>query len=285
MPNLKIISAGLMTSIQDIGRKGLAYYAIPRSGAMDVEAAKMAYKILGQSTDFPLIECTYIAPKIQFESATQIVIGGADFAWTINNKTIERNQIIDIERGDILCGKFAKKGFRGYIGINGNWNLSKTYDSYSTYINAQLGGINGQLLAAGDLIEWENRAKIINKKQLVTSIDDASIIPIKKGPEYDFLTPLAQEQLIKNIYQIAADSNRMGARLSGAPLESISYQLQYSLAVLPGFIQLPPSGLPIVLLQDGQISGGYPRIAYIPEKYLSRFNQIALGGKFRFEIV
>jgi allophanate hydrolase subunit 2 len=77
----------------------------------------------------------------------------------------------------------------------------------------------------------------------------------------------------------------MGVRLEGVKLESSSYQLKNSLPVLPGFIQLPPSGQPIIVLQDGQTTGGYPRIAYIQERYLAVLNQIPLGGELQFEFV
>jgi len=132
------------------------------------------------------------------------------------------------------------------------------------------------LLKKGDFLEWEKQ-EILSSSQV--------IIPIKKGPEFDYLNEEAKRQLNANIYQVGADSNRMGIRLSGPKLESLSYQLGDSSPVLPGFIQLPPSGLPIIVLQDGQTSGGYPRIAYVQDKYLSKLNQIPLGGKFRFELI
>lgn len=276
MPSLEIIKPGLMTSIQDLGRKGLAYYAIPTSGVMDENAAKIALLLLNKKEESPLIECTAVAPHILFNNSTQIAITGANFNWTINGDPISQNTVIEINKGDLLKGNFAQQGFRGYIALSGELSLDRIYNSYATYVNARIGGHQGRLLKKGDVIVWE-QAKLnpFNNR----------IIPIKKGPEFQFLSELSKYQLTANNYKIGTDSNRMGVRLVGPKLESTSYQLEYSLPVLPGFIQLPPSGLPIVVLQDGQTSGGYPRVAYIQERYLSRLNQIPLGGEFRFELV
>ena len=271
MPSLEIIKAGLMTSIQDMGRKGLAYYAIPNAGVMDKNAAKIALLLLNKSEDDPLIECTSSAPHIEFLAPTQIAITGADFQWTVNDEAVQINRVIDIQEGDILKGKFARTGLRGYIAINGKLKIEKIYGSYSTYMNAGLGSLQGRLLKKGDVITWE------------AANDDFSggiTIPIYKGPEYDCLTEHSKFLLVSEPYTIGSDSNRMGARLKGAALDSSLFQLDNSLPILPGFIQLPPGGQPIVVLQDGQSSGGYPRIAYLQEKYLSVFNQIPLGGSY-----
>ena len=275
MPNFEIIKPGLLTTIQDAGRKGLAYYAIPPSGAMDRNAAKIALLLLNLSEDIPLIECTSVAPTIKFHDTAQIAISGADFQWTLNDTPVVLHTLIDIQPGDILSGKMATNGLRGYIAINGTLQVDKVYNSYATYLNAGIGGYQGRMLKKGDIIEWES-----NKEHNV----EKKYIPILPGPEFALLSDAAQRQLQDITYTIGSDSNRMGLRLRGERLESTSYQLKHSLPVLPGFIQLPPSGLPIVLLQDGQISGGYPRIAYLRERHLAALNQIPLGREVRFRL-
>jgi biotin-dependent carboxylase-like uncharacterized protein len=276
MGSLEIIKAGMMSSIQDLGRKGLAYFAIPNSGVMDKNAAQIALLILNKNEGSPLMECTSSAPEIKFNHATRIVITGADFNWKLNNEKINRNTILVIKKEDILKGQFAKDGLRGYIAIDGELEIEKTYDSFSTYTNAKLGGFQGRLLRKGDILKWKDSDFPFSKNK---------IIPIKKGPEFYFLTKKSIQLLPSNIYKIGIDSNRMGVRLEGVKLESSSYQLKNSLPVLPGFIQLPPSGQPIIVLQDGQTTGGYPRIAYIQERYLAVLNQIPLGGELQFEFV
>ncbi len=123
MPSLEIIKPGLLSSIQDRGRKGLAYYAIPGSGVMDANAAKIALLLLHQPADSPLIECTSIAPHIQFHDATQIAIAGADFSWTLNHTPMQVNTVVAVKPGDVLRGKMARDGFRAYIAIDGRLKL------------------------------------------------------------------------------------------------------------------------------------------------------------------
>ena len=276
MGSFEIIKAGMMTSIQDLGRKGLAYFAIPTSGVMDKNAARIALLILNKNEKSPLIECTSSAPEIKYNNKTRIVITGADFNWKLNNEPINRNSILSIKENDILKGSFSKDGLRGYIAIDGELEIEKVYDSFSTYTNAKLGGLQGRLLRKGDVIKWENSNLHFSKNK---------IIPIRKGPEFNLLSEKSIELLTSNIYKIGIDSNRMGIRLIGEKLDNSNLKLNDSVPVLPGFIQLPPSGLPIIVLQDGQTTGGYPRIAYIQNQYLSELNQISLGGEFQFQII
>jgi antagonist of KipI len=276
MGSFEIIKAGMMTSIQDLGRKGLAYFAIPTSGVMDKNAARVALLILHKNENSPLLECTSSAPEIKFNDETRIVITGADFNWKLNNDPINRNSILSVKKNDILKGNFSKDGLRGYIALGGDLEIEKVYDSFSTYTNAKLGGFQGRLLRKGDILKWKNTNFVFSKNK---------IIPIKKGPEFNLLSEESMELLTSNIYKIGIDSNRMGVRLEGKKLNNTNFQLENSVPVLPGFIQLPPSGLPIIVLQDGQTTGGYPRIAYIQNKYLSELNQIPLGGGFQFQLV
>ncbi len=273
MPSLEILKPGLLCSIQDMGRKGLAYYAIPPSGVMDRTAAKIALLLLNKSPDEPLIECTSIAPRIAFHDDAQIAISGADFKWTLNGQPVARNSLLNVKAGDILGGKMATDGLRAYIAVKGRLKVDEVYGSHATYVNAGFGGFKGRLLMKGDIIEWED---------IETGFSGRNIIPVRQGPEYEYLSEKSKKQFTDTNYTLGQDSNRMGLRLLGNRLESSSYQLAYSSPVLPGFIQLPPSGLPIIILQDGQTSGGYPRIAYIRENDLSALNQIPLKSSVQF---
>lgn len=281
MTSITVIKPGLLTSIQDIGRRGYGYYAIPISGVMDSVSARRALLLCRLQESDPVIECTMIPPTIKFHGDAQIVLSGADFNWTINSEPVERNKIITVKNEDILSGQKATNGTRGYIAVRGSLITEKTYGSVSTYRNACIGGINGDYLKKGDNLQWKPLPFIDSSKIHVPSADH-STIEIQPGPEFDYLSDLAKFQLLENTYTIHNDSNRMGARLIGEPIDASTYQLSKSKPVLPGFIQLPPSGIPIVLLNDGQTTGGYPRIAYMNRANLDRFNQIAIGESFKF---
>lgn len=285
MPNLDILKPGMFTSFQDRGRMGFNYFAIPNSGFMDAKSANFALDILGLPKHAPLLECTGNAPHIQFDHATSIAITGAKMNWTVNGEKVDRNKIIAIQAGDILSGGFAIEGFRSYISIHGLFELKDIFGSQSTYANACIGGFKGRALQKGDQISWKPYTHNAIEKNGESPFIIHSKIPIHKGPEYKHLSVEARQLFVNSTYTIGPDSNRMGARLKGPKLESKIYQLNDSLPILPGFIQLPPSGQAIVILQDGQISGGYPRIAYIKKQFLFQLNQIPIGGTVNFEWV
>lgn len=273
MPVLEFIRSGLLTTVQDSGRAGTNFYAIPSSGSMDPNAAMIALLLLNEKPDSPLIECTSIAPSIRFHGPAKIALTGADFNWTLNHQAVPLNTVLAISDGDVLTGKHAADQLRGYIAVQGAWTGTPVYGSHSTYLSGKFGGFEGRILQKGDKIEWKSEGLM-----------DDSAIPLRKGPEFDWLSETSKQILVRDPYTIGVESNRMGARLQGPKLESRAYQLPDSVPVLPGFVQLPPGGLPIVVLQDGQVSGGYPRIAYIPERFLPVFNQIPLGKQVRFRM-
>lgn len=260
-----------MTSIQDLGRSGLNFYAIANSGAMDVQSAKIANLLLRKDESDPLIECTFMAPTILFDNSTEIAISGADFTWKINGKRIVINQRIKIEKGDVLSGGTSQTGMRAYIAVLGRIQIKPTFGSYSTQMNARIGGFEGRQLKKGDVLEW--KVEINNTSKAVA---------VFKGPEFSWLSETAQETFEVEEYTISSDSNRMGMRLKGKALDVSGQVLPSSVPLLPGFIQLPPNGLPIIVLQDGQTTGGYPRIAYIRKQELYQLNQVKIGQSIAF---
>ena len=288
MPVLEIIQPGLLTTVQDLGRKGSRFFAIPTSGAIDSISAARALLLLQHPPQAPLIECTYLPPAIRFHSPARIALTGADFRWTVNGSPMALNQVLEVKAGDELRGKGAASGFRGYIAVGGKWLGEAVYGSHATYLNGRFGGHEGRALRKGDRLEWgEMEGEFGGEFEGEFGFGGGigvgeSILPLRKGPEFDWLDSAAKDLLFNSTFTISTDSNRMGARLQGPTLQARAHQLPNSVPVLPGFIQLPPSGQPIVLLQDGQVTGGYPRIAYIPPAHLPTFNQISLGKSLRF---
>ncbi len=285
---LKIIKAGSLCSIQDLGRKGWAFYAIPQSGAMDSKSASLANEILGNPENNPVIECTGIAATIEFQSDASISLTGGDPSWLIDGQPISRYKNITIKKGQILSGGKITHGFRSYIAINGILETQEIYGSSSFYLNANIGGHNGQLIKAGDVLKWHEiqstkATNFTNKPRPFISK-----IKLKKGPEFDFLDTQSKSALTENVFYISKDSNRMGARLEGDKLSDRLHCTQPSLlnsvVVFPGILQVPPSGQILVILQDGQTTGGYPRIAYIDASHLDFFNQIAIGRAVKFQL-
>lgn len=279
----------MFTSIQDQGRKGLSFYGISEGGYMDANSADLANKLVGNEIGSPLIECSYTAPRIEFGKNFIIALSGADMNWTIDKNPIPRYTSLYVRKGSILSGSSGREGVRAYIAIQGKMDLPKINDSFSYYSRCDINGENGKIFKKGDKLpmkkaksKWqfrfisdEERPKLSQKKT----------IPIHRGPEWHLLDQQSKESIMKRDWNISADSDRMGANLGGNIISFREEHIMESVPVFPGLIQAPIGGSPIVVLQDGQTTGGYPRIAYIPHKSLGLFNQIRPQEAFSFYLV
>ena len=284
MPSCHILKPGIYTSLQDRGRKGMAFYAIPPSGYMDAHAATLANRLIGNNLDYPVIECSLAGPTIAFDSDALISITGADMQWQLDRLAVPINQTIHIKKGQILKGGYAINGLYGYIAIQGKIEATLSYGSSSGYSPAELGHLKGRPYNVSDRITWQiaDHYKADSSHHNIPDIPDT--IQLIKGPEYHLLDKNSQHLLTTSQFLKTSDSNRMGARLSG-PILKTTQPLTHSVPVVPGHMQLAPSGQPIVVLNDGQTTGGYPRIALLSKEMRNAFNRIGIGKPMSFKVL
>lgn len=248
------------------------FYGHPLSGPMDIYSYDIANQILHNPKGTPAIECSILPPKILFEKDALISLTGADMFWRINKQKVARNKPLKIKAGDILSGKPSREFVRSYIGIQG---LTFRKDLPLKLIK--------------DLRYTLNRKEVTPKKRLskIQEIEslDFSKIKIEKGPEWSYLDQKSKEILIEYPCSLNTTMNRMGVYINGPKLDIKYHPNADSKCTFAGAIQLLPSGQLIVLLNDGQITGGYPRVAYINYSDLSKFNQIMPGREFVFSML
>jgi len=289
MSYLKVIKKGLYTSIQDAGRYGYAQYGIPQSGAMDSYSAKLAHKLVNNNQESALIECTYIPPVIEFHKNYIISLTGADMRWHINDFTVPRFTSLYVRKGSILKGSSAADGVRAYIAVQGELDVDMVLGSKSYYSGMSLGGFQGRLLEQGDQIKILGKRSKWSFKYIADEerpdLKSEKLIPITRGPEWHYLDQDAKASFISSKWTISSQSDRMAALLLGHKINLKIDLNMPSVPVFPGIIQTPPNENPIVVLNDGQTSGGYPRAAIIPANSLSVFNQIRPLEPFRFFFV
>lgn len=285
MGSLRVLKPGLQTLLQDRGRVGLAYYAIPRSGPLDPRSAELAGALLGNATGSPVIECHFVPPELRFESATTICLTGANMRWRIDGSRVRQNETISVAPGDVLSGSPAEGACRAYLAIQGEIQTEHAYGSAACYPLARFGGNLGAPFAAGDTLHWRDPSTPASSIRLDL---EAPHLPVKirltPGPEYDWLTPESRGAIITDAFRITPQSNRMGARLAGPSLSIGGRVLVESVPVLPGIVQLLPSGQCVVVLADGQTTGGYPRIGYVSPDELARFNQWPLDRDLQWDV-
>ena len=286
--SIEIISSGLQTTIQDLGRTGWRHMGIPESGGADKFSLKLANFLLDKAFNSPVLECTLTGPSLKFSTSYSLAITGADMNPKINNKKVEMNKVIDVKPNDILTMDNCLKGCRTYIALSEDILAEDFLGSVSTYLTAKLGGINGLSLKGGSVIDtkpYESETIQTSNKDfnLARSFKNEWKLRVFEGPEYDFVNNTSKENIFSSIFSVSNDSNRMGNRLEGKDIELTNYTQIVSCPMSIGTIQCPENGSPIILGCDSQTLGGYPRILQIAAVDLHLIGQLRPNDKISFE--
>lgn len=284
---IEIIKPGFYTLIQDIGRNEYQEYGMPVAGVMDRDSYRLANYLVENTFGEAVLEITMTGPEILFLEETEIGITGADMSPMINGAPIEMYTTILVSKGDVLSFGKLKNGFRSYLSINGGFEVDKKMNSRSTYAYAGVGGFYGRALEIGDAIPVGVRGSVQLKKVpelLFIKPFSTTSIRVIQGPEFEVLKLGEDSCFFSTEYCIENNSNRMGFRLKGRSIAHDAKEM-LSTGIVNGTIQLPPEGMPIVLLADAQTTGGYPRIANVIQSDLPLLAQLKPGDKLRFRKV
>ncbi len=292
--NLRIIKAGVLDTVQDMGRYGWQHLGINPGGAMDKLSAQVANILVGNDSHEAVIELHFPASSFFFEQPTLIALSGADFSASINGDEVPSLHPILVSKYSILQFHGVANGARAYLAIHGGLNVSKWLDSFSTNIKAIAGGHNGRPLQKEDEIGFgisSDLCLFINKKEFIVlpwkaaiawgdeSVGEIFILP---GNEWNMLTDESKEKLKQQSFIITAQSDRMGYQLKSGPLLMNTNEEVVSAAVNFGTIQLLPDGQLIVLMADHQTTGGYPRVAHVISAHHSKLAQMKPGDAIHF---
>lgn len=280
---VEILKAGLFDTVQDLGRIGYQQYGVPISGAMDHYSAKLANAILGNQEDAALLEFTLIAPKIKFHSDTVICITGMESQPEINEKPIENNGYVDVRENDVLSFGSRKLGCRGYLAVLGGFQSELVMGSRSFYkvITENDRLKTGAVLKLSQMTVSQKSSNSIIKtpNEHFESIE----LEVFKGIDFEVLNADHQKRLFTTKLTVSKDSNRMAYQLDERFENSLEPII--TAPVLPGTVQLTPSGQLMVLMRDCQTTGGYPRILQLSEMDINRLSQKAPGQSIRFKVL
>ena len=275
---IAILHPGIYCSVQDQGRFGHTKMGVPQAGCADTYAARMANAMLKNHEKDALIEVTFGQGKFKFTSDTYICLTGGDFSPKLNGKLIKMQSVYFIKKDSVLS--FGKRvyGARVYLSVQGGIQTETVYGSRSFF-----DGITQQKLGKGTMLPIlpvEERTETSLSKVRVTDKHFTTIyLPCLKGPEFFKLNQEQQRKLFTP-FSISDDNNRVGYRLKESLKNNLSSIL--TSAVLPGTVQLTPSGKCIILMQDCQVTGGYPRILQLSEIAIARLSQKISGDKIQF---
>ena len=275
---VEILDSGYHITIQDRGRSGFSRYGVPFSGSMDHLSSSHANSILGNSINEPVFEIAMMGGKFLFTEEVDICISGAVFEIKLNNDSIFNNTIIRVQKGDVLNFGKALKGFRIYLAISGGFKSDLILKSRSYFENITLNSV----VKKGDRFNLlRNKTKsnnFINYPELIFE----NIIEVSKGPEFNLINENDSKLLQEQFFTVSSN-NRMGYFFENG-LSSNNFSIITS-PVIPGTIQLTPSGKMIALMKDGQVTGGYPRILQMNYNSISILSQKKQGDKIRFKLI
>ncbi len=278
---IKVIETGLYTSIQDLGRPDWHSLGIPYSGAMDAQSAQTANALLQNTPSAAVMEITMTGPILRFTKACWVAFSGAQMPIYLGQQELAQHQPHWIkETQEIRFGKLTQ-GLRLYMAIKGGFKTASVLGSRAMCKNVT----PHFMVQKGMELDYETGTKdqgVYLKAQSTTPLQ-AKEIKVYKGPEYMNLSKEQQENLENQEFQVSNLNNRMAYQLSPniAPHE-IS---QLTTPVLPGTVQLTPQGTLMVLMRDGQTTGGYPRVLQLSVKSINAMTQLKTGDSFHFKLV
>lgn len=276
---VRVKRAGLQTTVQDLGRPGFRADGVPLSGAMDRFALRVANLLVGNEENTAALEFTLAGPEIEFPEPALVAAAGADFG------ALPLWRPVSLPAGTVLKFGLAASGCRGYLAIAGGFAVSRVLGSASTFVRGNFGGV-GRALRDGDVLAAPDVHRHVAEHWRM----DPRILPPYGGAPTVCVLPGAQASefgaaFFEHRYTVTAQSDRMGFRLKGAPLVRQSGAELRSGTVVPGTVQVPPDGQPIVLMADAQTIGGYPQIAHVISADLPLVAQLRPGDSVQFRAI
>jgi biotin-dependent carboxylase-like uncharacterized protein len=293
---LAVLRPGMMASVQDLGRPGHRQLGICPGGALDTLALTLANRLVGNADGAAGLELTLGACELRFETATRVALAGDDFDARLDDQPLWPCWSMPVAAGQVLRlaganrGR-AKEGLRSWLAVAGGIDVPPVLGSRSTDLKAGFGGHEGRALRKGDVLplgeaalDAERLARRpfgVRAPEGAVGEDGTTALRVLPGPEYEQFTLAARELLWREPWRITPRSNRMGSRLEGPELKRRRSTDMLSSGVIPGTVQIPPSGQPIILMGDAQTTGGYPRIGVVVRADLWKLAQAPLNGRLR----
>jgi KipI family sensor histidine kinase inhibitor len=276
---IEVLEGGLLTSIQDVlGRPGRRRYGVQAAGALDSEAAASANRLAGNSDSAALLEITLLGPALRLSAPARVGLAGADLGATLDGRPLAPGSS-GIGR-EIAFGE-RRNGARAYLAVAGGIAVQAVLGSASTDLRSGFGGFYGRALRQGDRLPLGTG---YGGPPMTHRATPARVGPIRvlPGPHDDRFEEAALDRLCETSWTLSARADRMGYRLDGRPIERRDGSELPSVGLPLGAVQVPPDGLPIVMLADRPVTGGYPVLACVARADIGRLAQLLPGDPVRF---
>jgi biotin-dependent carboxylase-like uncharacterized protein len=294
---LRVLAPGLMTTLQDLGRPGWQHLGVPVSGALDHVSLRAANLLVGNAVGVGALEIVYQGPTLCVEAdSVRVAVAGGRVPIDILPADSEGSggrRLAPYESARLLRGEVLRIGALSgsavaYLAVEGGFDIAPVLGSQSTLIRAEIGGLDGRALRAGDALPLKQSAAAEREEVMLPPLDlsPPRRVRVVLGPQEDHFTPAGLRTLLESTYTVSQASDRMGMRLDGPLLVHSSKGSNIvSDGIAHGSIQVPGNGLPIVLLADRQTTGGYPKVATVISADIPALGRMMPGAAIAFAAV
>jgi biotin-dependent carboxylase-like uncharacterized protein len=292
---IRVLACSALATVQDRGRRGALRWGVGLAGAMDGLALVAGNLLLGNDPDAAGIEIQVFPLELRFEAEASFAVTGAASAATLDGVPVLPWTSIRAAAGAVLrLGQPAGarwRGARSYLCVAGGIDVPVVLGSRATQLRGAFGGHEGRPLQEGDLLPVGHPATAAPPPgtgllpaglALPLVVDDVPAVRVLPAAEYERYTPASQEAFWDEPWRVTPQSDRYGFRLAGPMLTPIAPMELRSHGIVPGVIQVPHGGQPIIQMCDAQPSGGYPKIGTVIEADLWRLGQAPIGSRIRF---
>lgn len=284
---LTVLNSGVHTLIQDLGRFGYQEQGLATGGPMDPWAFIIANRLCRNPDNSSALEVSIGGLQLIAQAPTCIVLTGAKMPLTVNDVEQPLWQSITIQKGDIIKLGYAINGVRSYLAIGGGFKIKPQFGSTSTVCREGIGGLNGKALIKGDILPFKEYKKCNNlrlAKDCQPYYNKAIELRVVLGYQYMLMPKSQLEAFFNSEYKVSKLADRMGYRFQGTAITTqISSML--SEGICYGAIQIPDDGQPIIMLNDRQTIGGYPKLGSIIYIDGAKLAQLTTGNSVSFKQV
>lgn len=284
----KVLNAGMLATVQDLGRFGQANLGLTTSGPADLRAFQWANRLLDNTENSALLEVTFGGLKLRSNIRTTICITGAKVSLTVNGQSKDMWTTCKVYPNDVIELGYAEQGTRVYLAVKEGFAIDQAFGSCATTVREGIGGIDGKGLVEGDCLpayatEHPLHSHSLSADERPNYTSEVSL-RLVTGYQYEAFCNVELRRFFSSWYTVSRQWDRMGYRLEGPAIKVVS-KAMLSEGIALGAVQIPPDGQPIVLMQDRQTIGGYPKVGSVFSLDLAKLAQCAHGARVQFEAI
>lgn len=294
---IEVLAPGLLTTVQDLGRPGLRHLGVVHAGAADVASHVLAHLLVGNPAFAAGLEITWLGPRLRFHAEAVVALAGGEIEARCSGAAVPARRPVRLPAGSLLELGRVVSGARTTLAVAGGIDVEPVLGSRSTDRRAGFGGHEGRPLRSGDVLPVGRSGEPLPTRHAagpaapawsihpLDGLGPGAALRVLPGADFEALDPPSRATLLDGEWRVGADSDRMGLTLDGAVLGVEAAPGRVSAPVLPGCVQMPPGGRPVLLGVDAQTVGGYPVVAHVIRADLDRMMQLRPGDAVRLEPV